>query len=120
MSVLLQLFIILPVLGFIISLLIPKKYESFISWTAFTTVLLQLAGLVVFIIAWLADGAADLNLKEFTLIRTANYEFFIDFYFDRVAAVYLFIGALLTFMVTTYSRYYLHRESGYKRFFNTI
>ena len=120
MSLLLQLFIILPVLGFIISLLVPKKYEAIISWTAFTTVLLQLVGLVVFIIAWLMDGAADLNLKEFTLIRTPNYEFFIDFYFDRVAAVYLFIGALLTFMVTTYSRYYLHRESGYKRFFNTI
>ncbi|MFT7251784.1 MAG: NADH-quinone oxidoreductase subunit L, partial [Flavobacterium sp.] len=48
------------------------------------------------------------------------YEFFIDFYFDKISAVYLFIGALLTSMITTYSRYYLHREKGYKRFFNTV
>ncbi|WP_392388792.1 hypothetical protein [Flavobacterium piscinae] len=32
----------------------------------------------------------------------------------------MFIGALLTSMITTYSRYYLHREKGYKRFFNTV
>ncbi len=29
-------------------------------------------------------------------------------------------GAVLTFLVTTYSRRYLHREEGYKRFFYTI
>jgi NADH:ubiquinone oxidoreductase subunit 5 (subunit L)/multisubunit Na+/H+ antiporter MnhA subunit len=34
--------------------------------------------------------------------------------------VYLLVGAFLTFLVTIYSRYYLHREHGYKRFFNTI
>lgn len=34
--------------------------------------------------------------------------------------VYLLVGSLLTFMVTIYSRYYLHREPGYKRFYNTI
>jgi NADH-quinone oxidoreductase subunit L len=54
------------------------------------------------------------------LMKTSHYEFFIDFYFDKVTAVYLFVGALLTSMITTYSRYYLHREKGYKRFFNTV
>ena len=27
---------------------------------------------------------------------------------------------MLTFLITVYSRYYLHRETGYKRFFNTV
>ena len=27
---------------------------------------------------------------------------------------------ILTFLITVYSRYYLHRETGYKRFFNTV
>jgi NADH-quinone oxidoreductase subunit L len=120
MNLLLQLFIVLPLLGFVISLLIHRKYESAISWTAFSTVLLQLLGFLVFVVFWIIDGANDLNLKEVTVIKTDGYEFFIDFYFDKVTAVYMFIGALLTFMVTTYSRYYLHRESGYKRFFNTV
>ncbi len=120
MNELLQYFILLPFLGFIISLFLPESKEKAISWTAFGTVFLQLIGLVVFIIFWIIDGAKDLNLVELSVLKTAHYEFFIDFYFDQISAVYLFIGALLTSMITTYSRYYLHREKGYKRFFNTV
>ena len=120
MNELLQYFILLPFLGFIISLFLPESKEKAISWTAFGTVFLQLVGLVVFIIFWIIDGANDLNLVELSILKTAHYEFFIDFYFDQISAVYLFIGALLTSMITTYSRYYLHREKGYKRFFNTV
>ncbi|OYU84221.1 MAG: hypothetical protein CFE24_07645 [Flavobacterium sp. BFFFF2] len=120
MNYYLQFFLIIPLFGFIISLLIPDKQERLISWTAFTTVLLQLLGLIVFTTIWIFEDHAGLNLKEATLMKTPHYEFFIDFCFDKISAVYLFIGSLLTFMVTTYSRYYLHREKGYKRFFNTV
>ena len=120
MNELLQFFILVPFLGFIISLFLPESKEKAISWTAFGTVFLQLVGLVGFIIFWIIDGAKDLNLLELSILKTAHYEFFIDFYFDQISAVYLFIGALLTSMITTYSRYYLHREKGYKRFFNTV
>ena len=120
MNELLQYFILLPFLGFIMSLFLPESKEKAISWTVFGTVFLQLIGLVVFIIFWIINGAKDLNLVELSVLKTNHYEFFIDFYFDQISAVYLFIGALLTSMITTYSRYYLHREKGYKRFFNTV
>lgn len=120
MNEILLLFITLPLLGFVISLLLPEKKEAFISWVAFGTVFLQFIALLVFIIVWFINGANHLNLNEVTLLKTDHYEFFIDFYFDKISAVYLFIGALLTSMITTYSRYYLHREKGYKRFFNTV
>jgi NADH-quinone oxidoreductase subunit L len=76
--------------------------------------------LTLFILYWIVSSRKDLNLNEITLLKTSHYEFFIDFYFDKVAAIYMLMGAFLTFLVTTYSRYYLHRERGYKRFFNTI
>jgi NADH:ubiquinone oxidoreductase subunit 5 (subunit L)/multisubunit Na+/H+ antiporter MnhA subunit len=120
MNEILQFFIALPLVGFIISLLLPEKKETLISRVAFGTVFIQLLALVVFIIFWMIDGGNHLNLNEATLLKTDHYEFFIDFYFDKISAVYLFIGALLTSMITTYSRYYLHREKGYKRFFNTV
>ncbi len=116
----LQFFLLFPFIGFIISVGIPQRKESFISWIAFSTVLIQLLALTGFTIMWIAAGGTDLNLKEITLLQTSGYEFFIDFYFDKISAVYLILGSLLTFMVTTYSRYYLHREKGYKRFFNTV
>ena len=120
MNELLIFFIALPLVGFVISLLLPERKEALISWVAFGTVFIQLIALIAFIIFWLIDGAKHLNLNEGTLLKTEHYEFFIDFYFDKISAVYLFIGALLTSMITTYSRYYLHREKGYKRFFNTV
>ena len=69
---------------------------------------------------WLLHGHPHLDVKDLTLFESAHYKFFIDFYFDKISVVYLIVGGFLTFLVTIYSRFYLHREIGYKRFFNTI
>lgn len=120
MNEILQYFLIFPLLGFVVTLFLPEKKESLISSIAFGTVFIQLLGLTAFIIVWIVKGGQDLNLNEISVLKTSDFEFFVDFYFDKVSAVYLFIGSLLTSMITTYSRYYLHREKGYKRFFNTV
>ena len=120
MEHILQYFLLVPFLGFVVSIFLPEKKEKLISGIAFGTVFIQFLGLILFIGFWIFNGSEDLNLKEITLLKTDHYEFFIDFYFDKIGAVYLFVGALLISMITTYSRYYLHREKGYKRFFNTV
>jgi NADH-quinone oxidoreductase subunit L len=120
MNTILQLFIFIPLAGFLISLFIPGSKETLLSRIAFGTVGLHLLLFQVFVVYWLWNGHPSLNLKEIVIYRTTGYEFFVDFYFDKITTTYLFVGSLLTFMVTIYSRYYLHREVGYKRFFNTI
>ena len=55
-----------------------------------------------------------------TLYQTEHFVFAIQFYYDHITAVYSIVGALLFFLVATFSRYYMHRDEGYKRFFNTI
>jgi NADH-quinone oxidoreductase subunit L len=120
MSSILQFFILVPLLGFFISLVVPSKNERLISRTAFLTVGITLAGFQLFLMYWFWLGAPVLNLEEIVVYRTEGFVFLIDFYFDNVTAVFLFVGSLLTFLVTVYSRYYLHREHGYKRFFNTV
>ncbi|SOD98783.1 proton-conducting transporter transmembrane domain-containing protein [Spirosoma fluviale] len=116
----LQVFILLPVLGFVILLLFPEKKEKLISWTCFVIVGLHFALSMGFLAYWLITSRTELNLKDIVLLSSGDYEFLIDFYFDKITAVYLFVGAILTFLVTIYSRAYLHRETGYKRFFATI
>lgn len=120
MIAILQLFIFIPLLGFIGSLLIPEKKERLISTIAFLTAGFTLFVAVVFVAYWLLHGHPVLNLKEVSLFKSSGYEFLIDLYFDKITVVYLLVGSFLTFLVTFYSRYYLHREPGYKRFFNTI
>src|SRR6185295_417146 len=100
--------------------LIPEKNEDFLSTVSFGAVGINLNAFVLFLVYWLINGSPILDHKYISLYQAGDYDFFIDFYFDKITAVYLLVGALLTFLVTIYSRYYLHREVGYKRFFNTI
>jgi len=115
-----HLFILLPIVAFIISVIIPKKQEGLLSRVAFVSVGLQFLAALLFLIFWFEKGVPHINLKEFSIYKANNYDFFIDFYVDRITLVYLLLGSLITFVITVYSRYYLHREEGYKRFFNTI
>jgi len=120
MESILSYFILLPLAGFLVSLLVPGKQEGLLSRVAFLTAGLHLLGALLFLGFWLLHGHPVLNHKDIVVFQTTGYEFYLDFYFDAITATYLFVGAFLTFLVTIYSRYYLHREPGYKRFFNTV
>lgn len=120
MEKILELLIIWPFIAFFASLVIPKDNEKLISGFTFTVVGIHFFTIIGFIISWGVNGFGYIDIKEFSMYQSQGMNFFIDFYFDYVTAVYCLIGAMLTFLVTTYSRIYLHRESGYKRFFNTI
>ena len=115
-----QLFIALPMLGFVLSLFVGERNENLLSRISFITTGVHLFLASIFILFWLRISYPALNLPEFILYKTTNFEFLVDFFFDRITAVYLFVGSFLTFLIMLYSRYYLHREKGYKRFFNTV
>ena len=100
MEQLLQLFVFIPLLGFVLSLLFANKQEKLISGVAYSIVGLQLAGLSVFIVSWLLHGASVLNLKHFVFYKEDTIEIFLDFYFDKSTAMFSFVGALITFSVT--------------------
>jgi len=94
--------------------------ENAVSRTVLFTVGLHLIISWVFLIIWLLYNYPILEKSGIILFKTKEYQFLVSFYFDKISAVYLFVGSALTFLVTQYCRWYLHRESGYKRFFNII
>jgi len=120
MEQVLQFFILLPLAGFLVSLCFRSNNESAIANTAISTVGGQLAGLIFFIGTWLFNGETLLDIKHFTFYKEGNIEIFIDLFFDKITAVFALVGTLITFLVAIFSRYYLHRDSGFKRFFNTL
>lgn len=120
MEIALQIFILIPFVGFLLSLLIPENKESFLSWLAVTVIGLQLILSSCFTILWLIKGRVPVGFDSFSLYQTNGYSFFLSFYFDKISAIYLLVGGILVSLVTRFSRYYLHREPGYKRFFNTV
>lgn len=113
-------FIAIPIIGFLLSLIVPKSNEQLLSRLAVLTVGIQFLSAITFTFFWISNGHNIINIKEFSIYSTPGYDFYLDFYFDHISLVYLFLGSILTLIITSYSRYYMHRESGYKRFFNTI
>lgn len=120
MHQLIHTLLLIPFCGFSMSLFLPKKNEVLISRISFFTMSFQLIISILLIFYWGINGFQNINIKDISLYESSGYNFFLDFYFDKITAVYLIVGALLTFMVTVYSRYYLHREKDYKRFFSII
>jgi len=119
-KLILHIFILIPFIGFAVSIVLPKGKEALISAVSYVTLGAHFVLFLFFFVYWLSNGHHIVNLKDFVLYQTTDYEFYLDFYFDKVTAVYLFVGSLLTFLVSIYSRFYLHKEPGYKRFFNTL
>ena len=120
MSHILQLFVLIPLLAFLVSMVVYRRREKLISGIAITTTGIHLSGCVIFIIYWIVLGFPTLDIKHIVLYRSPEFEFFIDFYFDKTSAVFAVVGSAITLLVSIFSRYYLHRDEGFKRFFNTL
>ena len=113
-------FILIPILGWVISLLWQRKSEKLISNTALLTLLLQLLIFPVLIYTWWLTSKKWISLFDFTLYNSGDYSFNFSLYFDKISAVFSLVGILLSLIVVFYTSKYLHGEPGYKRFFNTI
>ena len=120
METILPLFLIIPFLGFLVSLIIPSKYEKSIFLSMAIPVGIQVLLGIAFTLYWILHNHITLNIKEITLYSNEHYHFFIDLLFDKVTATYLIMSSTLTFMIAMFSRGYMHKDSGYKRYFNTM
>lgn len=117
---LLTILILLPVLGFVGCILTPLRRERVIFTIAISVLLLELVLLSVFGYVWIAAGAAPVTTSLGTLYESQHYTFSLDFYFDTVAAIFSGMAAIMITLVALFSKYYLHREQGFKRFYATL
>ena len=120
MNQLLPLFIVLPFIAFILNLFFANKKEKVIAAIAEIGTSLYILSAISFAIMWFINGYTPINQKLITLYKTDGFEFVLNFYYDHITAVYSVVGAFLFFFVARFSRYYMHRDEGFKRFFNTF
>lgn len=112
--------VLIPIIGFIVNLLIPKRNEKMIAWNSLVMILAHFVSILTLIYFWIGSNFQTLSIKLFTVFKSKGYEFYIDFYIDKLSIVYLILGAFICLLIAYYSRFYMHREKGYKRFFNTF
>lgn len=120
MNQLLILFIAIPLLAFFATLLWQNKSEKAIGKIVRVAKISNIVIAISFFLWWVMNGFEPLTYKLATLYETEHFVFAIHLFYDEVTAVFSIVGALLFFIVATFSKYYMHRDEGYKRFFNTI
>ncbi|MGG7665551.1 proton-conducting transporter membrane subunit [Dyadobacter sp. BHUBP1] len=109
-----------PLAGFLVCLAVPAKNERLISEVVQLTTFMQLVSSLAFVFLWIMSDNAVVTFNSAALFKSGHYEYSLNFLFDKITSVFLVTGTILTFLVTTYSRRYLHREQGYKRYFYTL
>ncbi len=110
---------ILPIIGFFVISLMPKK-EKVISLTSLGFMLTHLLLAQWIFASWVFNQFESITYQGPSLYNNDGFDFAVSFIFDKTSAVFSLVGALLTFLIVVYSRIYMHREPGYKRFFLTI
>jgi len=120
MNQLLALFIAIPFLAFLVSLFWQNKSEKAIGRIVRFTKVLYILVALSFAGWWIANGLTPVTYHVGKLYQTDHFVFVVELYYDEITAVFSIVGAFLFFLVATFSKYYMHRDQGYKRFFNTI
>jgi NADH:ubiquinone oxidoreductase subunit 5 (subunit L)/multisubunit Na+/H+ antiporter MnhA subunit len=107
----------LPLLVYIISLFIPSKQERLLTRIVITGLGANL--LLTLLICFGADWQ-QMNLKLLTLYQTEHFEFSIRVLFDKFSAVFALLGAVIVLLISVFSKYYMHRDPGFRRFFSML
>lgn len=116
----LSLFIIIPLIAFLITTLLKNKSEKAIGSIVRVAKIFYILLSVGFVAGWIVNGLTPISYQLATIYKTDHFVFAIQFYYDEVTAVFSIVGSLLFFLVATFSKYYMHRDEGFKRFFNII
>lgn len=117
---LLTLLVLTPILGFIGCFVTPRKKERTVFSIAIATILLELGLLLALCYQWLTAGSTPVFANIGTLYASSDYTLALEFYFDRLSAIFLGVATIMTGLVFVFARYYMHREQGFKRFFTTL
>ncbi len=120
MNQLLILFIAIPFIAFLISLFWQNKSEKAIGRVVLYTKVIYILLALSFATWWVINGLNPVSYHLGAIYKTDHFVFAGELYYDEVSAVFSIVGAFLFFLVATFSKYYMHRDQGYKRFFNTI
>lgn len=117
---LLTILLLIPILGLTGCLLMPRKRERTIFSIATAAILLEFAMFLFFGYLWLTTGASPVSVSTGSLYASPSYTFDFNFHFDVISAVFLGTAIVMTALIFVFSKYYLHREQGFKRFYNTV
>jgi NADH:ubiquinone oxidoreductase subunit 5 (subunit L)/multisubunit Na+/H+ antiporter MnhA subunit len=120
MNLYIPLFVIIPFVGFLISLLPANHQEKIIYRTVFITLFSHFLLLIGVSIQMYFHHNGPVFFEGPALYKANNENFSFHLYMDNQSFIFAVITDFILILVSTFSKTYLHREKGFKRFFNNI
>ena len=111
--------VLMPLIGFLLIFFSPNR-EPLIAGISLWMSRLMGVFVVALLGTWANMGFPNYEYQWFMLYEKPDYQFPVLLYLDKVSAVYLFCVWAIFSVIVRYCRVYMHRETGYKRFFQTI
>ena len=65
-------------------------------------------------------GLNPIAVPGIVLWNSETYTFGLDLYADHISMVFFGVTCVLTLLVMVFSKYYMHRDPGFKRFYATL
>jgi len=120
MNILFYTLLATPFLALIISFLFSNEQEKAIFGISITGIVINYIVLIIMAIIWIMGGFEPIFMQGPVLFHTGKADFSISFLIDGYSLIYLLTATFLTGIIVVFSKNYIHREKGFKRFFNNI
>lgn len=117
---LLLLAIVGPLLLALLLALRAVTGERAVAYVAQSAAALSAATSAIAVGLWIAHSARPLLTPPHVLFQHQDYRFTFQLALDDASVVFLVLVQFTTGMVLRFSRFYLHREPGFRRFFATV
>ncbi len=118
MDYILSILLIVPLIGLLIGFLFSNKDEKPIFWASILGVGINFLFLIGVSGVWFTNGFNNLIFQGPILYHVEETEFAISLFMDGYSFVYVLVATFLTGIVMIFSKSYIHREKGFKRFYN--
>jgi NADH:ubiquinone oxidoreductase subunit 5 (subunit L)/multisubunit Na+/H+ antiporter MnhA subunit len=107
------------VLGLALALRLATR-EPVVALVAESATALSAASALISVVIWIAHGARPLLTTPHVLFQHGDYRFTFELALDWDSVVFLVLVQFTAGMVVRFSRFYLHREPGFRRFFANV
>lgn len=120
MEKILLLSIIVPLIAFFVVQFINKRKEKWIYYVSSSMIVIHCILSLVYTFIWISSNQNRLFYESPLHYERGNTIFAIDLMFDFSTMVYSLLTSFIGSMIILFSRFYMHRDKGFKRFYSSL
>jgi NADH-quinone oxidoreductase subunit L len=120
MEKILMFAILIPFISFFFVQFINKKNEKWIFYVSTGMMVIHFVLSIIYTLLWVYSSNSKIFYESPLHYERGNTIFAVDLLFDFSTMVYSLLTSFIGSMIMLFSRFYMHRDPGFKRFYSTL